>query len=949
MSDRNTDVPRLDLAPKIKGSLSLSKPIDYLRLLYWMFFFPQALRWYIQNTVSILEQNKKSKKYFGLVLNSLSRLLIQVMVVIFITLSTWSVILKLMNFSVEIKHILAIFLLTNFLCVMSLGYLLLIIKTDISNFNIAETTNPLTIIILLTLNLNIIFFTVSAIKEGDTNLGFILISGILTGIWLGLGGIAALAILGVDELAIIIFVIGGVLFMSFTICISLPLDLEKTDFFTVIKSLLIRVVFFVTCVIGSCIGLLRPDNWFFTLPLTQTLFKIGVTPRVKENSSPRIFSNEFGSRYSGFSDFLISSSPHLPLSQELPSDYVFEMRKSYRNHLDLLFPRVTVLPNPYLTEQLKEWLRQDWETGINNAYEIYTYTLQFIPVIQALNQVLAEKPEQVVYRIAHLTAPPYKWELVRLISDYMYTKFIPFDPPSCAVSRGFLNLHKQWPYDAMKAFETVRNLHYGEEMWRISLIMFIYQDTMKLNDIAALSLYRVPEKPWLRSDIWKAIFSLYEIIGDIQFIQNSSSRSARASALSHALGELKNLRDRADAVPQPEREIVRKIAWNWSKAILDVASEVGNVSITERVRNPYVVGDPVEGNLFVGREDILKQLKEVWILSKQLQSVVIYGHRRMGKTSILLNAAKSLGSQVKVAYVNLLRLGNIPQGVGEVLMAISDQISDAVNIPPPADEDLLNLPYRTFERYLKQVEANLSETGLIIALDEFEKIERLIEEGRIDDDFMEVLRGMVQMSPKIAFALAGLHTLDEMTGDYSHPFFASFINIKVSFMESAATRQILTNPNKDFLLDYAPEASSTIYGLTTGQPYLVQLVGFQLVRRYNDQVFENGNSRDPVFTVEDVRAVINDPEFFQRGRYYFDGVWGQGAQDAPGQQEVLRAIAPHPEGLDINTLAEITGMNETNLQQALNSLIRHDVVWERDGKWRIIVELFRHWVLSINV
>ena len=73
---------------------------------------------------------------------------------------------------------------------------------------------------------------------------------------------------------------------------------------------------------------------------------------------------------------------------------------------------------------------------------------------------------------------------------------------------------------------------------------------------------------------------------------------------------------------------------------------------------------------------------------------------------------------------------------------------------------MLNLPYRTFERYLKQVEANLSETGLIIALDEFEKIEKLIEKGKIDSDFMEVLRGMVQMSPKIAFALAGLHTLD---------------------------------------------------------------------------------------------------------------------------------------------------------------------------------------------
>ena len=940
MSDRNTDVPRLDLAPKFKISLSLSKPIDYLRLLYWMFFFPQALRWYVQNRGSILEKNKNSKKYFGLVLNSISRLLTQVMVVIFMTLLTWSVILELMNFSVKIEHILAIFFLSNIFCVMVLGYLLLIIQTNISKFNLSQTTKPLTIMILLTLNLNMAFFTVSAIKEGYTHLGVILISGILAGIWLGVGGIATLAILEVDDLAIIL-VIGGVLLMSLMLCLNLPIEFKVTDFFVFLKSLLVRTIFFVSCIIGSCIGLLRPDNWFFTLPITQTLFQTRLTHRVKENSSPRLLSNEFGSRYS---DFLISSSPHLPLSQELSSDSVFEIRNSSINNLDLVFPRATVLPNPYLTEQLKEWLRQDWEIGIHNAYEIYTYTLQFIPVIQALNQVLAEEPEQVVARIAHLTAHPYKWELVRLISGSMYTNFIQFEPPVRAIARGFLRLHEQSLYDAEEAFYEVRSLPYGDEMWKISLNMYYYHKAKKLNDIATLSIY-LPKKPWMRLNTWRALKSLYDIIRDIQIIQNSSSRSARAFALSHALGELKNLRDQPDAVPQPEREIVRKIAWNWSQAILDVASEVGNVSITERVRNPYVVGDPVEGNLFVGREDILKQLKEVWIFSQHLQSVVIYGHRRMGKTSILLNVANSLSSQVKVAYVNLLQVGDSPQGVGEVLMAISDGIFDAVNIPPPADADLLNLPYPTFRRYLKQVEANLSETGLIIALDEFEKIERLIEEGRIDSDFMEVLRGMVQMSPKIAFALAGLHTLDEMTGDYSHPFFASFINIKVSFMGTAATRQILANPHEDFPLDYAPEALSAIYAWTTGQPYLVQLVGFQLVRRYNEQVFDMGNSRDPVFTVEDVRAVINDHEFFQRGRYYFDGVWGQAARGAPGQQDVLRAIAPHREGLDIKTLAEFTGMNETNLQQALNSLKRHDVLWEIDGKWRIIVELFRHWVL----
>ena len=44
---KDNPVPKLDLAPKLKRPLSLWNPLDYLRLLYWVFYFPQALRWYV--------------------------------------------------------------------------------------------------------------------------------------------------------------------------------------------------------------------------------------------------------------------------------------------------------------------------------------------------------------------------------------------------------------------------------------------------------------------------------------------------------------------------------------------------------------------------------------------------------------------------------------------------------------------------------------------------------------------------------------------------------------------------------------------------------------------------------------------------------------------------------------------------------------------------------------
>ncbi|WP_237745557.1 MULTISPECIES: hypothetical protein [Planktothrix] len=48
MSSTQKPIPRLDLAPKLNRPLSLFNPLDYLRLLYWVFFFPQAIEWYLE-------------------------------------------------------------------------------------------------------------------------------------------------------------------------------------------------------------------------------------------------------------------------------------------------------------------------------------------------------------------------------------------------------------------------------------------------------------------------------------------------------------------------------------------------------------------------------------------------------------------------------------------------------------------------------------------------------------------------------------------------------------------------------------------------------------------------------------------------------------------------------------------------------------------------------------
>jgi hypothetical protein len=323
----------------------------------------------------------------------------------------------------------------------------------------------------------------------------------------------------------------------------------------------------------------------------------------------------------------------------------------------------------------------------------------------------------------------------------------------------------------------------------------------------------------------------------------------------------------------------------------------------------------------------------------------------MGKTSILRNLQGHLGSTVHLAYVNLLLLGDAGD-TGDVLLAVADEIEYALQeagyLAPSVDPDSLQRhPQRAFKRFLRNVREILDNTSLIVALDEFEQLEKWMETEKLPRDFLKVLRGYIQLDSQIAFAFAGLHTLEEMTADYFEPFFASVIPVKIGFLTKKAVFQLLTNPTADFPLDYTPEALERIWKLTGGQPYLVQLLGHRLVSRYNDLIFEEGKYPEPRFALGDVEAVVKNGAFYRMGRYYFTGVWGQAAQGIPGQQAVLCSLAPAETGLPVREIARRLDIPLAGVEAALETLARHDVVQEEeDSRWRFTVELMRRWVLQ---
>ncbi|NEO87815.1 MAG: ATP-binding protein [Spirulina sp. SIO3F2] len=923
------EMPRLDLAPKLKRPLSLWNPLDYLRLLYWVFYFPQALRWYVdefgggyipQSEMTVRKGLRNPRE------SAIQRALLVQGMTISLILFYWN--LEQLGLATDWFFLASGVLFLTFVLA-SLGVTLgvassialgmaLRVSFVLGSFigNVADVVGKLV--------RNVVAGEVGHFLASGVSNGLIL--GLMSGLVFGLVRGVMLDVMGSSVGAVALDVVGGlggVLALGVVgssvgiLALGLMGNSGGGGIFGFVMGVVAVVIAFGVAVVMAFnlafnLALWRPDSWLMGTSLNL---------RTIQNSS-------------------------------------------------FLFSRVAVIPLPFLKKELKKSLRSNWEEGLHDSNELLRYSHQFIPVVDSINQVISNTSgEQLIWKTARLAHQPFDWKLVEFASislrqkmqatfkrnllfwktykeiDYKITESLRLDTLPRATAAGFWYLHEKDPTHATEAFTVVRHILYGEEMYILATNLDQCTQAKTFKQIHITTVQPCPEpdpSKRLRQTSWPALEAFGRITQDAQLIHQSRSKATKAQALARAQGELKTILDTQDQLPQAEGGLIIDIATTWRDALLSIASEIGNIEILEPVVNPYTIGDPVEGSRFVGREDLLRELESLWLNAENPPSVLVYGHRRMGKTSILRNLTG--GSDLKLIYVNLQLLGSVTQGLSEVLLTIADDIAQHLEIPAPPDDAFLNFPQRTFERYLRDILTQLNCRALIIALDEFEIIEDLIQKGQLQPDFMGYLRGLIQMDKRLAFALAGLHTLEEMTRDYFEPFFGSTYGIPVSFLSEAASRQILENPSDDFPLEYEPNAIDEIYRLTHGQPYLVQLIGFQLVRRFNEQVFETGREREPRLTVADVKAVtdISQADLFRNGRYYFEGVWNQAAQGASDQQAILLTLAPHPEGLTLAEL-QIQLPDPGNLTTALDTLKRHDAVDYQPDRYSIRVELFRLW------
>ena len=464
-----------------------------------------------------------------------------------------------------------------------------------------------------------------------------------------------------------------------------------------------------------------------------------------------------------------------------------------------------------------------------------------------------------------------------------------------------------------------------------------------------------PSETYLRPAVIQTLQNLGHLSPEIRTYTIASSRVNKLAALARANDALQNLdRDVRSSIPiqLPEHKILRRIIQQWSELITSASGSTGRETILHPVANPYVFGNPVTGKLFVGRDDILNRLEELWMQPGQIPSVVIYGHRRMGKTSILLSLPGRFGANTHIIDFNMQRLGLV-QSTNELLynlaLAIYDELPPdwKLSFPEPIEDTFRDSnPYTTFDRFLKKLDPLRQTHRFIITVDEFELIEQSIQDGKLDPHLLDHWRSLIQTYPWFVMAFAGLHTLQEMTQNYWNPLFGSVTRVPVSFLSRADAIELIANPTEDFSLDYDSTVLDEIYNLTGGQPYLIQLICHSLVSRFNRQRFEERREIEPRFTPADIETIITSSDFYRDGNAYFRGVWEQ-AKESHGttQTTILRCLSQN--SLTYTALRQQIPIDD--LDYALQLLQDHDVIQiGEESCYCFQVELMRRWVKQFS-
>ena len=386
----------------------------------------------------------------------------------------------------------------------------------------------------------------------------------------------------------------------------------------------------------------------------------------------------------------------------------------------------------------------------------------------------------------------------------------------------------------------------------------------------------------------------------------------------------------------------RPIAAAWRQIVASANQQlVAEAELRQEIDSPYIIGVPLteQQEIFVGRADISARIEQL-LLDRRQPPLLLYGQRRVGKTSLLNNLGRLLPSTIVPLFVDLQGPASRATDDAGFLYNLARAMMRSarqrdLTLPKLTREALTADPFSQFEEWLDEVELALGGSLALLMLDEFEVLADALDKGRFDEvTVLGMVRHLIQHRSRFKVLLSGSHTLDEF-----QRWSGYLINVQVvhiGYLSPVETRQLVTQPVVDFALRYEPAALERVLALTRGHPFLVQLLCAEIVALKNEQAPEMRR----LARVGDVDTAV--PPALQHGSFFFADI-EQNQVDMVGR-EVLRLMATHAEGEIVarqKLVAYVPSLMA--LEESLLRLQQRELIEAVDGGYRFQVELVRRW------
>ena len=246
------------------------------------------------------------------------------------------------------------------------------------------------------------------------------------------------------------------------------------------------------------------------------------------------------------------------------------------------------------------------------------------------------------------------------------------------------------------------------------------------------------------------------------------------------------------------------------------------------------------------RLGVIGQVERQITLSTGCPGLLIYGRRRMGKSTLIRNLDAFVPETVHIAGLSM-QDPTAFSSTAHFVRRIDQELRAALNdgFATLESEDLGGL----FER-LTNANAKLenAERRLVLAIDEFENIDKKIGEEVFSSDLLTTIRESIQNHRRLIWAFAGSHPIAMLKNAEWSSYLVSVQTIEVSLFTENETRLLLTDPLKQSPLytgdaERRPRFDPSFWGeggiewiqaQTAGWPHLVQLLASVAVDLANE-------------------------------------------------------------------------------------------------------------------